>query len=455
MIPENTYSAELADFITSSPTAFHAAASAAALLREKGFIQLSEQDSWNRLPTGRYFVVRNDSSLIGFVWRGDGENRDNRKNTSIQMVGAHTDSPGLKVKPSPMRKKQNCLQLGVEVYGGALLRPWFDRELSLAGRVCWYDDGKESGSVDSGRAEKIHSSLIDFKRPVAIIPNLAIHLNHEANKKQEVNRQTDLVPVIGLTDENEPDFLKILEEQLCRQYPELKRPRITDHELFLYDAAPPALIGLTDQFITGARLDNLVSCFAALQALLAAESDKIDAADEAVGNCLIILSDHEEVGSVSTCGAQGSFLRDILERLLPEAGERQAVLRNSLLISADNAHAMHPNFADRHDPQYLPLMNNGPVIKFNAGQRYATNAGTAAEFRMLCKRAEVPVQEFVMRNDMGCGSTIGPLTAAEIGIDTVDVGIPSLAMHSIRETAACLDCWYLYRVLRIFFSRDY
>ncbi|MCI5221781.1 MAG: M18 family aminopeptidase, partial [Candidatus Electrothrix sp. AR4] len=347
MLPENTYSNELTDFIKSSPTAFHAVASAITLLKEKGFQPLSEQDSWDRLPAGRYFVTRNDSSLIGFIWQGV------RKVQSIQMIGAHTDSPCLKVKPKPIRKKQNCLQLGIEVYGGALLRPWFDRELSLAGRVCWHNN-------TAAGSEKIQSRLIDFKRPVAIIPNLAIHLNHEANKKQEVNRQTDLIPVLGLTEEDEPDFLNIVEEQLSRQYPDLEQPRITDHELFLYDIAPPALIGLTDQFITSARLDNLVSCFAALHAL---PSTKSATTDE---NCLIILNDHEEVGSVSSCGAQGSFLRDILERLLPDTEERQQVLRQSLLISADNAHAVHPNFSDKHDSQHLPLMHNGPVIKLNA-----------------------------------------------------------------------------------------
>jgi aspartyl aminopeptidase len=437
MIPETTYSTQLVEFITSSPTAFHATASAGVLLKKRGFTQLSEQDSWCRPPAGKYFIVRNDSSLISFIWQAESE----KTKTSIQMIGAHTDSPGLRVKPKPMQKMLNYLQLGAEVYGGALLRPWFDRELSLAGRVCWHD------AENKGSAKEIRSNLIDFKRPVAVIPNLAIHLNHEANKKQEVNRQIDLVPVLGLTDEeSEPDFSKILEEQLRKQYPDLERPCVTDHELFLYDVAPPALIGLTSQFITGARLDNLVSCFSALQALLSVESDAT------AGNCLIILNDHEEVGSVSSCGAQGSFLRDILERLLPEAGERQAVLRNSFFISADNAHAAHPNFVAKHDPQHLPLMHKGPVIKHNANQRYATNAATAARFRMLCEQAGVPLQEFVMRNDMGCGSTIGPLTAAEIGIDTVDVGIPSLAMHSIRETAACMDCWYLYRVLRFFFG---
>ena len=439
MIAEQHYPTELAKFIASSPTAFHAAASARDLLNKNGFTQLDEQAPWQELPTGKYFILRNDSSLIAFIWQ-DQANRPRY----LEMIGAHTDSPCLKVKPKPVLKNWNCLQLGVEIYGGALLRPWFDRELSLAGRVLWH----ETGSTE------LHSSLVDFQRPIAIIPNLAIHLNSEANKMQEVNRQTDMVPLLALTEEEEPDFLSILVKQLQSQESQESQGalpqqiKITDHELFFYDAAPPALLGLDEQLLTGARLDNLVSCFAALQALLAAANGT---AQGTAQNCMIILNDHEEVGSTSLAGADGSFLRDILERLLPDPGERQAMLRQSLLISADNAHALHPNFFERHEPQHQPLMNKGPVIKMNANQRYATNAATAARFRLLCEQAGVPVQEFVVRNDMGCGSTIGPLTAAKIGVDTVDVGVPSLAMHSIRETVACKDCWYLYEVLRTFF----
>jgi aspartyl aminopeptidase len=436
MLAEKKYTLELADFIASSPTAFHAVASAVALLQKNGFQQLDEKEPWQTLPAGKYFVLRNDSSLIGFIWQDEAK--------SIEMVGAHTDSPCLKVKPRPVLKNWNCFQLGVEIYGGALLRPWLDRELSLAGRIFWHEDG----------STELQSGLIDFKRPLAIIPNLAIHLNSEANKMQEINRQTDMVPLLSLTEEEEPDFLNVIEQQLRSQYAQdsqnslPEQITITDHELFFYDVAPPALIGLEEQFLVGARLDNQVSCFAALQALLSA------AAAGTAQNCMIILNDHEEVGSTSAVGAQGSFLHDMLERLLPDPGERQAMLRRSLLISADNAHALHPNFADKHDPQHQPLMSKGPVIKMNANQRYATNAGTSARFRLLCEQAQVPVQEFVVRNDMGCGSTIGPLTAAKIGVDTVDVGIPSLAMHSIRETAACTDCWYLYQVLRTFFSPE-
>jgi aspartyl aminopeptidase len=424
MLPHDACLAELISFIHTSPTAFHAAAASAALLAGQGFVRLDEQECWGRLPAGKYYVLRNESSLIGFTWQGTA--------AAFSIIGAHTDSPGLRLKPNALRREQGCLQLGVEIYGGALLRPWFDRELSLAGRVAWQD--KDGG---------LRSALLDFQRPVGIMPSLAIHLNREANKQQEINGQTEMVPLVGLAGDTAIDFQQILREQLCRQQPEAEPVGIIDHELFFYDATPPALAGLHQEFLVSARLDNLVSCFAATQALRTADSGD---------NCLIILNDHEEVGSVSATGAKGPFLRDVLERLLPEAENRQAVLRKSFFISADNAHAVHPNYTAKHDPQHLPQLGRGPVIKFNANQRYATTAASGARFRQLCAQAKVPAQDFVSRSDLACGSTIGPLTAAGIGVDTVDVGIPSLAMHSIRETAACIDCRHLCRVLTRFFQ---
>lgn len=419
------YLQSLLDFLHQSPTAFHAVSSSIQILERSGFTRL-DQGQQQPLAAGRYYVTRNDSSLIAFTWQGAGNP------TPLQMVGAHTDSPCLKLKPNSVQEQQNYLQLGVEVYGGALLGPWFDRELSLAGQVCWHD-GENT----------LQTALVDFKRAIGIIPSLAIHLDREVNKGREINRQRELVPILGLTGDTDEGFAKMLQQQLEHDQPGVVSPDITDHELFFYDAAPPALIGLHREFITGARLDNLLSCHAAVQALIGAEDSS---------NSMIILHDHEEVGSVSASGAQGSFVRDIIERLLPDVEQRQSMVNNSFLISADNAHAVHPNFVDKHDPQHQPKMNHGLVIKTNANQRYATNARTAAQFRMLCRRAEVPVQEFVMRSDMACGSTIGPLTAAEIGVQTVDVGIPSLAMHSIRETAASSDCWALYKVLTTFFN---
>ena len=429
LMKQKHYISELKEYLFSSPTPFHAISSAIHLLERNGFVRLHEEEIWQPLPSGKYVVTRDDSSLIAFIKQAE------TSATALHMVGAHTDSPGLKIKPKPLQHNQNYLQFGVEVYGGALLNPWFDRELSLAGRICWQD-----------RENTLRSTLVNCKHPIAIIPSLAIHLDREANKKHAINTQKNLVPILGLTDDNTVDIHTILQKLLYKEHPDLDLPEIIDHDLFFYDAAPPLLTGLDQEFITGARLDNLLSCFAAVQALVLADSAE---------NCMIILNDHEEVGSLSTTGARGPFLRDILARLFPDEQCRQAVLRQSLLISADNAHAVHPNFSDKHDAEHQPLMGQGPAIKFNANQRYATSAATAARFRQLCNQAAVPVQEFVMRNDMACGSTTGPLTAAEIGVDTVDIGIPTLAMHSIRETAACSDCWFLFRALHTFLNAKF
>ncbi len=426
----NDFIKGLLEYIKNSPTPFHAAHNGADILIQAGFQRLSESDDWSNLKRGKYFVIRNDSSLIGFHLP-----QSFSAGQGLRMAGSHTDSPCLKVKPNPRQLNHTCLQVGIEVYGGALLAPWFDRDLSLAGRVSWQ---KDKGPLQSG--------FIDFKSPVAVIPSLAIHLDREANSKKEINKQTDLVPLLMQVDDNEaPLFKEILQKQLYQEHPQLLDCEIVDHDLFFYDTQPPARTGLNKEFISGARLDNLLSCFILLRSITEAATPQ---------GTLIVLNDHEEVGSVSTVGAQGPFLQSVLERVFPLAEDRHRMIANSLMISVDNAHAVHPNFAAKYEPQHLPLLNKGPVIKWNANQRYASNAMTSALFRLLCQKAEIPVQEFVMRNDMACGSTIGPLTAAELGVPTVDVGIPQLAMHSIRETAGAQDCHFLFKAMKTFFAED-
>jgi aspartyl aminopeptidase len=423
------YIEDLFSYINSSPTPFHVATNSAALLSAQGFQQLHESDPWPELGAGSYYVLRNTSSLIAFTL-----SCSPLAGNALRMGGAHTDSPCLKIKPNPMQLHHTCVQLGVEVYGGALLAPWFDRNLSIAGRVSW---NRNNGPLQC--------SLIDFKRPMATIPSLAIHFDREANNKKTIDKQTDLVPLIMQSeDAAPPDFNAILAAQLLREHPAVADADIVDFDLFLYDTQPLCRVGMNNEFITGSRLDNLLSCHVLLQALLQQVATPKD--------CLIVLNDHEEVGSVSTTGAQGPFLKQVLERLYPEPGLRHQVLNRSLFVSADNAHAVHPNFAGKHDPEHRPLLNRGPVIKLNANQRYATNGLTAGLFRLFCKKAGVPCQQFVMRNDLACGSTIGPLTAAEIGVPTVDIGIPQLAMHSIRETAGHLDGWYLLQAMTTFFA---
>lgn len=424
------FNADLLDFLRTSPTPFHATKNLASHLLAAGFIPLYEGDVWQLEPGKRYLVTRNDSSIIAFVY-----GKSPLIETGIRMLGAHTDSPCLKVKPRPELNRRGYFQLGVEVYGGALLAPWYDRDLSMAGRVTYRD-----------QADQIISALVDFERPVAVVPSLAIHLDREANNARSINAQKDIVPlVLQLSAEDAvlPDFRDLLHVELLRQQPELAIKQVLDYEISLYDTQAPALVGLQQDFIASARLDNLLSCFLGLQALLEADPQV---------SSLLICTDHEEVGSASCCGAKGPMLQQFLERLVPESEARVRVIERSMMISADNAHGVHPNFMDKHDENHGPLLNRGPVIKVNANQRYATTSETSAFFRLLCERAAVPVQAFVARTDMGCGSTIGPVVASEVGVKTIDVGSPTFAMHSIRELAGANDGWYLYKAVVEFFA---
>ncbi|WP_456385501.1 M18 family aminopeptidase [Desulfolithobacter sp.] len=424
---QNQHVDSLLSFLAVSPTSFHATANLAAMLQKADFKELVESDPWTDLKPGSYFIRRNHSSLLALVLTGE-----NPAGTGFRMVGCHTDSPGLKLKPAALHTGHGFVRTGVEVYGGPLLATWFDRDLSLAGRVVWQDsDGF------------LHTSLVNFSSAVATIPSLAIHLDREANKNKTINRQNDLVPVLMLEQERQTPLRDILTAQLTRQHPGLKPATVLDFDLFLADRQPPAKIGLEEEFIASARLDNLLSCHSAVRALA-------DTVPEC--NTMVILHDHEEVGSMTRAGAQGSFFSSILERIIPEPGQRQAALKRSFFISSDNAHGVHPNFADKHDPHHLPRINKGLVLKSNAAQRYATDAASAAFFRALCGMTDVPVQEFVMRSDMACGSTIGPLTSAALGVATVDVGVAQLAMHSIRELAGVRDVWYLYQVMCSFLT---
>ncbi len=418
----------LLSFLDKSPTPFHAVATMVEQLELNNFKRLDELDAWGKLSAGRYYVTRNDSSIIAFTLP-----KANLAETGFHMVGAHTDSPCLKVKPQPETIKQSLLQLGVEVYGGALLNPWFDRDLSMAGRVSYSDS-----------EQNIKHVLINFDKAIAIIPSLAIHLDREANKNRTVNAQKHLPPIIMQVDkDNKVDFRNLLLEQVKQQHPDLNITNALDYEISLYDTQQATVVGLNDDFIASARLDNLLSCYVGLTALIKGDSSQAS---------LLVCSDHEEVGSVSTSGAQGSFLESVLSRLSPEPEQFQRMIQRSMMISADNAHAVHPNYADKHDAEHGPILNKGPVIKANANQRYATNSETSACFRQLCEQVGVPVQDFVVRTDMGCGSTIGPITASTLGVKTLDVGVPTFAMHSIRELAGSRDAHMLNKVLTQFFK---
>ena len=419
----------LLDFLRRSPTPWHATANMAARLEVAGFRRLDERDAWHLVPGERVYVTRNDSSIIALQLPSDAL-------VALRMIGAHTDSPGLRLKPHAPQTSAGWLQLGVEVYGGALLSPWFDRDLGLAGRV-------QVRRAD-GRIEGV---LLHVDRPVATIPSLAIHLDREANNGRALNAQTQMAPVF-LQGGGHHDLERLLKGWLADQH-ELEGVEILDFELGFYDTQPPASVGVEGELVSSARLDNLLSCFMGLEALLQCDGSQ---------GAVLVANDHEEVGSASACGAQGPFLGDVLRRVVEQLGgtDQEAYVRliqASRMISCDNAHALHPNFLDKHDASHGPVINGGPVIKVNANQRYATNSATAAMFRDLCREAGEPVQTFVTRADMGCGSTIGPITATELGVPTLDVGVAQWAMHSIRETAGARDVASLTAVLTAFLNR--
>ena len=415
------FDAGLLAFLDAARSPFHAANLVTQLLAAAGFEALDERAQWDLRVDGKYCVVRNDSSLIAFRMAGD-----QWVQHGLRMAGAHTDSPCLRLKPNAILQGRGYTRLGLEVYGGTLLNPWFDRDLSVAGRV----HVRTSTGNLQGR-------LIDFDRPVAFIPSLAIHLDREANQKRSINSQTDIPALLGQSDVNLRALLKA--ELLKAELQADAKMEVLDFELCLYDCQPSRVIGLNSEFIASARLDNLVSCYAAAQALVHADDSS---------PALIVLNDHEEVGSTTADGAQGAFLEQVLARLMPDPQDRARCIASSVLVSADNAHGVHPNYPDKHDDRHGPLLNAGPVLKVNANQRYASTSETQAFLRHAAERSGVPLQVFVTRADMACGSTIGPLTAARIGVRTVDVGIPQLGMHSVRELCGADDPHALFRLLQ-------
>ncbi len=418
----------LLSFLQASPTPFHATDSMRSALLAEGYVELIEEDNWVIEEGGKYFVTRNESSLIAFTTPVLDVSQ-----TGWRMIGAHTDSPCLKLKPNAHVDRFGYHQLGVEVYGGVLLHTWLDRDLSIAGRV--------TAKTDAG---DIVSRLVDFKDPIAVVPNLAIHLNRKVNEGFSVNPQEEILPILCGAD-NEFDLHQLLIAQLGLQHPDLSVAQVLDFELSLYDTQPAALVGLHKEYICSARLDNLLSCYVGLQALLSSSNERPS---------LLICTDHEEIGSLSACGANGPFLDDVLRRLSPNPEQFVQAIQRSMLVSADNAHALHPNYANRHDNNHAPAINKGAVIKVNANQRYATNSETASIYRDVAAQENYDVQTFVVRSDMGCGSTIGPITSGEIGVPTIDIGLPTFGMHSIRELAGSHDAFGLYKVLARFTKRD-
>jgi aspartyl aminopeptidase len=413
----------LLTFLDASPSPYHAVSTVAARLEAAGFARRDEGEAWTDPVRG--FVVRGGSLV---AWDADDPGR---LAGGFRIVGAHTDSPNLRVKPRPDTGRVGVRQVAVEVYGGALYNSWLDRDLGLSGRV----------ALRSPHGPPT-TELVRIDRPLLRVPQLAIHLDRGVNETGvKLNAQHHLVPLSGLGPVAEGAFAATLAKELG-----VAQGDLLSWDVMLHDLTPAALLGADEELVSSARLDNQASCWAATEALVAT-------AGRAGGDGVpvICLFDHEEVGSQSATGAAGTILPTVLERVALAAGAGRdgflAALARSLCISADGAHATHPNYPERHEPGHTIALDGGPVVKVNANVRYATDAPGAARFKLAAERAGVPLQEFVTRTDMPCGSTIGPVTAATLGIPTVDVGIAQLSMHSARELCGAADPVRLVRVL--------
>ena len=414
---------DLADFVAASPSSYHAAAEVARRLEDAGFVRLEEEDAWEVTPGGRYVVVR-DGAAIAWTMPADATTA-----TPAHILGAHTDSPGFKLKPQPTTGSKGWLQAAVEVYGGPLLNSWLDRELRLAGRLALAD----------GRVVLADSGAL------LRLPQLAIHLDREANTSFALDKQFQTQPVWGLGDPTQEDILAELAGSAG-----VSASDIRGYDVMIADTARGAVFGKDRAFFASGRLDDLASVHAgvvALESLGTAASGPI---------AILAAFDHEELGSNSRSGAAGPFLEDILGRVYDalgaDASERRRAFSASWCLSSDVGHSVHPNYVHKHDPVVQPVLGSGPILKLNANQRYATDALGSAAWRDWCDSADVNTQEFVSNNNVRCGSTIGPITATRLGIRTVDVGIPILSMHSARERAGVSDLHDLTRVAGAFFA---
>jgi aspartyl aminopeptidase len=424
----------LLDFVDASPSPWHVIKSVEAQLAGFNFVKLDETLKWTLEPSGRYYVVRDDSSIIIFVL-----GQKPLVETGFKMIGAHTDSPGLRIKPNTATSIDGLLRVGVEIYGGPILATFTDRDLSLAGRVN-FKDAKNN----------IVSSLVKFDSPLLRLPNLAIHMNRMVNEEGlKLHKQNELPLILStLAQECLPQtyFLELLKGQTACEI-----ERILSWDLAVYDTQKGSFWGAENEFYADSQLDNLASCHAALQALL---DDELLVNENTL---VCAFFDHEEIGSESNRGADGSFLGDVLKRiaLVTENNEEDftRAVAKSFMISADMAHAYQPNFPLAYDQDHKISVNKGPVIKVNANHRYSTEGVSEAMFVDWCEQAGVPYQKYAHRSDLACGSTIGPITSARLGIRSVDVGNPLWAMHSIRESAGVLDHSYMIKVLKKFFAQ--
>lgn len=415
---------KLLKFIQKSPTAFQAVEEMSQRLQKEGFEELKEEKHWNLKPGGDYYVTRNHSAIIAFsipkkpAWK-------------FHIMASHSDSPALKIKENPeMEVEKAYIKLNVERYGGMLLAPWFDRPLSVAGRLIVRKNGE------------IQEKLVAVDKDLLVIPNLAIHMNREVNDGYKYNVQKDMLPLYSDYD-GKGSFMKLMAAEA-----DVAEEDILGHDLFLYDRTPGTVWGANEEFISAPRLDDIQCAFASLEGFLRGERKESIAV-----HCVL---DNEEVGSTTKQGAASTFLKDTLMRINMGLGRTQEeylmTLADSFMVSADNAHALHPNHTDKTDPVNRPVLNGGIVIKYNANQKYCTDGVSAAIFKDICDRAEVPYQTFVNRSDMAGGSTLGNISNTQVPMKTVDIGLAQLAMHSVYETTGAKDTESLAKAAAVLFA---
>ncbi|MDM8533215.1 M18 family aminopeptidase [Clostridiaceae bacterium HSG29] len=431
MNKECKFANELIDFIYESPSAFHVVENVKAKLIKNDFKELDLREKWNIEKNGKYFVTKNDSAVISFIiGKGDIEKE------GFRIIGAHTDSPTFKIKPSPEMTENGYLKLNTEVYGGPILNTWLDRPLSFAGRV----------TLKGEDLMHPESKLVDIKKPVLIIPNLAIHMNRDVNKGVELDKQKDMLPLMGLAGE---DFIKedFIVELMAKEL-KCNKEDIVDFDIYLYEVEKGSIIGINDEFISAGKLDDLAMVHAGIEAIIKAKESK--------STKMMVCFDNEEIGSRTKQGAGSPMLKNIIERIVFKLGgdkeELQRALYSSFLISADMAHAVHPNSGEKHDPVNKPIINKGPVIKMNANQNYTTDSDSNTVYEMICRNLNIPIQKFVNRSTERGGSTIGPISSSQLDIRSIDIGNPMLAMHSVRELGGVIDHFNIFESFKGFFN---
>jgi aspartyl aminopeptidase len=432
MKKELTLATDLIDFIHEGASPFHVVENAAAILEQAGFQRLELMDRWNLQKGQKYFTTRNGSSLFAFI-----TGTLPPEKTGVRMICAHSDSPSFKIKPSPeMVSEDYYLKFNTEVYGGPILMSWLDRPLSMAGRI----------SIDSGDALHPDNRLVNFNRPVMIIPNLAIHLNRLINEGVELNKQKDMLPLSGILPEgqNSKHYFK---ELLAREVG-VDADKIIDFDIILNENSKGCIMGINNEFISSPKLDDLAMVHAGLKA--------ISEANPSESTQMLCIFDNEEVGSQTKQGAGSPIFKNLFKRILRQLDQdneaiEQTIYR-SFMISADMAHSVHPNHPEKHDPVLHPLINKGPVIKIHANQKYTTDSDSGAVFEAICRQAGIPCQKFVNRSDMAGGSTLGNVSTTQLDIRSVDIGNPMLAMHSVRELAGVKDHEYIIRAFDKFYS---